>query len=241
MKIAYVAAFGVAGLALAALAGVGRPEPALGFEPTQTQPQARSDLTVNGTGSVTTVPDRAELSFGVVSEAGTARAALAANAAEMRRVIDALRNAGVAADDIQTQQISLSPRSSDDGSRIVGYTAQNSVGARLRDLDRAGAVIDAAVAAGANTVSGPSLIRSDRAELYRTALRAAVADARAKAQTLAVASNVTVGRVLNVVESGEAPPPQPVAEASRAQDAPTPVEPGTQTIEANVTVVFAIT
>lgn len=238
MKLIRIAAVAGLCLALVALLGVGTPEAARGLEPTQAQ--TRSDLTVNGAGTVKTVPDRAEVSFGVVSQAGTARGALAANAAEMRRVIDALRNAGVAADDIQTQQVSLSPRTSDDGERILGYTAQNSVAAQLRNLDRAGAVIDAAVAAGANNVYGPSLVRSDRSELYRTALRAAVADARAKAQALAGASNVSLGRVLNVVESGAAPLPVPVAEASRAQDAPTPIEPGTQTIEANVTVTFAI-
>jgi uncharacterized protein len=238
MKLIRIAALAGLGLALVALLGVGKPEAARGLEPTQAQ--TRSDLTVNGAGTVKTVPDRAEVSFGVVSQAGTARGALAANMGEMRRVIDALRNAGVAADDIQTQQVSLSPRTSENGERIVGYTAQNSVAAQLRNLERAGAVIDAAVAAGANSVYGPSLARSDRSELYRAALRAAVADARAKAQALAGASNVSLGRVLNVVESGAAPSPVPVAEAARAQDESTPIEPGTQTIEANVTVTFAI-
>jgi uncharacterized protein len=238
MKAARIAA--VAGLALlvAALAGVGRPDAARGLEPTQTETERT--LLVNGTGAVTTVPDRAELSFGVVSEGATARAALAANSTEMRRVIDAVKSAGVDEKDIQTQQVALSPRYSNDGQRIVGYTAQNTVAAKLRDLDRAGVVIDAAVAAGANQVSGPSLIRSDRTEIYRNALRAAVADARAKAQTLAAASGVTVGRVVNLVEGGAAPPPVPVAEGATRQEAPTPIEPGTQTVEANVTVTFAI-
>jgi uncharacterized protein len=238
MKLARIAAVAGFGLALAALAGVGRPDSAHSLGPVQAQ--SRADMTVNGSGTVMTVPDRAELAFGVISQGASARAALAANAAEMRRVIDALRNAGVAADDIQTQSVSLSPRYSNDGERIVAYTAQNTVGAKLRDLDRAGTVIDAAVAAGANNVFGPSLIRSDRTELYRAALRAAVADARSKAQALAAASNVTLGRVLNVVEGGAAPPPQPVAEGARAGGAPTPIEPGTQLIEANVTVTFAI-
>jgi uncharacterized protein len=237
MTLARIAALAGFGLILAALIGVGRPEPAQGLEPAQTQ--SRPDITVSGAGTVTTVPDRAELSFGVVSQAATARAALAANAGEMRRVIDALRDAGVAAEDIQTQYLSLSPRYSNDGERIVGYTAQNTVSAKLRNLDRAGVVIDAAVTAGANNVFGPSLIRSDRTELYRTALRAAVADARSKAQALAAASNVTLGRVLNIAEAGAAPPPVPVAEGEARRDAPT-IEPGTQLIEANVTVTFAI-
>jgi len=238
MKPARIAALAALALLVAALAGVGRPDAARGLEPAQAE--ADQTLVVNGAGAVTTVPDRAEISFGVVSEGTSARAALSANSAEARRVIDALKASGVADRDIQTQQVSLSPRYAGEGERIVGYTAQNTVVATLRDLDRAGAAIDAAVAAGANQVFGPSLIRADRTEIYRNALRAAVADARGKAQVLATASGVTLGGVVNVVESGAAPPPVPVAEGATRQDAPTPIEPGTQTLEANVTVTFAI-
>jgi len=218
-------------LAAAALAGVGRPEPAV-----SAAPDAEQGITVIGTGVVTSVPDRADFSFGVTSEGRTAAAALAANAAEMRRVIAAIRAAGVAADDVQTQQISLSPRYTDEGESIVGYTASNTVSARIRDLGRAGAVIDAAVEAGANQVFGPSLTRSDSNELYRTALRAAYANARAKAQALAAAAGITLGRAVDMVESG-GPMPMPAAESARLTD--TPIEPGTQEIQATVTVTFA--
>jgi uncharacterized protein YggE len=238
MKPLRLAALAALVLVAAAVAGVGRPDAAEALDPAQSDPERT--LLVNGTGAVTTVPDRAEVSFGVITEGASARAALAANSAEARRVIDALERAGVDERDIQTQQVSLSPRYSDNGQRVVGYTAQNTVAGNLRDLDRAGAVIDAAVAAGANQVMGPALSRSDRAELYRTALRAAVADARGKAQTLAAASGVTLGRVVNVVESAGAPPPVPVAEGATRQDAPAPIEPGTQRLEAHVAVTFAI-
>lgn len=233
MKILRIAALAALVLVAAALAGAGRPEPAQG----QAAQQTDKVITVNGSGAVATVPDRAELNFGVVSQASTARAALSANATAARRVVDALRAAGVAAADLQTQQIALSPRYNEQGNDIVGYTAHTSVSARIRDLARAGAVIDAAVNAGANTVDGPSLTRSDQTELYRTALRNAVADARAKAQALAAAGNVTLGSVVSVVEAGAAP--MPVDERMAAADAP-PIEPGTQRIEAMVTVTFAI-
>jgi hypothetical protein len=232
MKILRIAALAALVLFAAAVAGVGLPDAAQGQAP-----QATDDvITVNGSGAVATVPDRAELNFGVVSQAATARAALSANATAARRVVDALRGAGVAAADLQTQQLSLSPRYNEKGDDVVGYTAHTSVSARIRDLDRAGAVIDAAVNAGANTVDGPSLTRSDQAELYRTALRNAVADARTKAQALASAGEVRLGAVVSVVESGAAP--MPVAERAAA-DAP-PIEPGTQRIDAMVTVTFAI-
>jgi uncharacterized protein YggE len=233
MKIVRIAALAALILVAAALAGVGLPDSAQGQAP-----QATGDvITVNGTGVVTTVPDRAELSFGVVSQAATARAALSANTTAARRVVDALRGAGIAAADLQTQQISLSPRYNERGDDIVGYTAHTSVSARIRDLDRAGTVIDAAVTAGANTVDGPSLSRTDQTELYRMALRNAVADARGKAQALAAAGSASLGDVVSITEAGSAP--MPVAERAAAADAPE-IEPGTQRIEAVVTVTFAI-
>lgn len=221
-------------LGAAAFAGVGVPESANSQSAPEEQ---RNSITVNGSGAVATVPDRAQFWFGVQSEGRTAAAALAANDSEMRRVIAALRNAGVASADIQTQNISLSPRMSNDGTQVIGYTASNSVSARIRDLDRAGAVIDGAVGAGANQVSGPMLFQADQTQLYRQALRAAYADARAKAETLADVMNVALGRVVNASEAGGS---VPLPAAGRDAGASVAIEPGTQEIQATVTVTFAI-
>jgi uncharacterized protein YggE len=193
-------------------------------------------IVVSGTGSVATVPDRAQLSFGVSSDAKTASAALRANAAEMTKMIAALKQQGIAAADIQTQFVSLSPRYSPNAAEIVGYTAANSVNATVRKLDKVGGVIDAAVDAGANQVSGPNLVRSDQTALYRRALRAAITNARGKAQTIARASGLRLRRITDVTESGG---PAPVPEAAKVAAAPTPIEPGTQLVEASVTVTFS--
>ena len=193
-------------------------------------------ITVQGTASIETTPDRAALSFGVESQAESARAALAANAAEMRRVLAALKGAG--ATDVTTQSVSVSPRYGD-RMAVEGYTAQNSVSATVKQIAQAGAVIDAAVAAGANQVSGPSLSRGDRSELYRRALRAAVEDARASAQAIAAAANVSLGRVTAVVEGGGGPQPLPFAVDKAVAAESTPVEPGTQQVAATVTVTFS--
>ena len=193
-------------------------------------------ITVQGTASVSAAPDRAQLHVGVESQGATAKAALAANAAELRRVLAALRNAG--ATDLKTQSVSLNSRSAEGGA-VQGFTAQNSVSATVREVGRAGAVIDAAVAAGANQVYGPNLTHSNPAALYRQALRAAVAEARLSAQALAAASNLTLGAVTAVVEGGAAP--MPFAQASRATDeaGSTPIEPGQQEVTASVAVTFA--
>ena len=194
-------------------------------------------ITVQGTASIDTTPDRAVITFGVESQAESARAALAANAAEMRRVLAALRAAG--ATDVRTQSVSVSPRYGDQMA-VQGYVAQNSVSATVPELAKAGAVIDAAVAAGANQVFGPSLSRGDQAELYRTALEAAVDDARRSAQAIASAANVSLGRVTAVVEGGGAPQPLPYAADKALAAESTPIEPGTQQVTATVSVTFSV-
>jgi uncharacterized protein len=194
-------------------------------------------ITVQGTASVTSVPDRVELSFGVESQAQTAKAALSANAAEMRRVLAALRTAG--ASDLKTQNVSLSPRLDEQGG-VQAYVATNTVSATIKQLGRAGAVIDAAVEAGANQVYGPLLSRSDQSELYRQALRAAVGNARESAQALAAAANVSLGRVIAIVEGGGAPAPMPLAAAAKAEDGSTPIEAGSQQVTATVSVTFSV-
>lgn len=194
-------------------------------------------ITVQGTASVDVVADRAELSFGVESQGSTARAALAANAAEMRKVIAAVKAGG--GTKVKTQHVSLSPRYGE-GNVVQGYVATNSVSATIAGVARAGALIDAAVAAGANQVYGPSLSASDQDARYREALTAAVADARARAQALAGAAGLTLGRVTAIVEGGGGPVPLPYAAADRASEAgATPVEPGSQQVTATVTVTFA--
>jgi uncharacterized protein YggE len=194
-------------------------------------------ITVQGAASVTSVPDRAELSFGVESKGASARSALSANATEMRRVIAALKAAG--ATDVKTQYVSLSPQYNEK-SEPQGFGATNTVSATIKELARAGAVIDAAVNAGANQVYGPSMSHGDQDELYRQALKAAVANARANAQVLASASNLSLGRVTTIVEGGGAPQPMPFAAADKAMAESTPIEPGTQQTTANVTVTFSV-
>jgi uncharacterized protein len=192
-------------------------------------------ITVQGTGSVATAPDRAELSFGVESQGTTAKAALAANAAEMRRVIAAVKASG--GTNVTTQSVSLSPRY-DEQNQVQAFVATNTVSATIKEIAKAGALIDAAVDAGANQVYGPSLSRGDQGANYRKALEAAVADARASAQALASASGLSLGRITAVVEGGGSAPPYAVAE--KAMDAgSTPIEPGTQEVIAVVSVTFA--
>src|SRR5215831_5182841 len=225
-------------LAASALAGVGAPTL---LRASSSDPQPGT-ISVSGTGTVDTQPDTASTSFGVVTQGSTAQDAMASNSAEMAKVIDALKRAGVAEKDIQTQYVSLDPRYDNDGSRVVGYTASNTASAIVRTLAHVGDVIDAGVAAGANNVNGPTLSRDSQDKLYDQALDRAVADAKAKAEVLAKAAGVAVGTVQSVTENPqENGGPEPLMFAARATPAAsTPIEAGTTQITANVRVVFTL-
>jgi uncharacterized protein len=217
-------------IAVAAFAGIGRPDAARG------ETASPDTVTTLGHGVITVAPDQATVTAGVHTQAASASAALVQNAKLMNAVVAALKAAG--GEELQTQQVSLYPQTSPQGD-VTAYAADNSVSAKTK-IAGAGALIDAAVGAGANTVSGPSLDVSDRDARYRDALGKAVADARLKAEALAKAGGFGVGPVSSVTEGGSAPTPvfQAVGAATKADS--TPIEPGTQDITADVTVTFRI-
>jgi uncharacterized protein YggE len=234
MKLMRIAVLVALGAAVVALAGVGRPEAAGGAS------KPTGGITVTGVGTVNSVPNEAEFSLGLQTEGATAREALAANSEKMRHVLAALKAVGVDKADIKTQDISVSPSYADEG-RIDGYTAGNTVSVKIHDLSKAGEVLDAASNAGANQVYGPSLTRSDQDGLQAKALHDAVANARKKAGTLADSAGVELGPVTAITEgfSGGAEPYYAEAGA-RVMDKAVPIEPGTQDVQATVTVTFAI-
>jgi uncharacterized protein YggE len=223
-------------LVASALAGVGAPA-LIRAESSDARP---GTISVTGSGNVMTAPDTATTSFGVVTQGATAREAMSQNSEEMAKVIEALKRAGIASKDLQTQSVALDPRYDNEGRAVVGYTASNSVSAIVRELTEAGDVIDAAVAAGANNVSGPSLSRDDHGKLYNDALERAVADAKAKAEVLARAAGVSVGAVQSVAENPQTGGgPMPLGYAA-ARSIAAPIEAGTIQIVANVRIVFAL-
>lgn len=210
-------------------------------------------LTVSAEGKTEQTPDLAVFNAGVTSQGKTAGEALAANSADMSRVIAALKKAGVADRDIQTSQLSLNPiyaqqRPLPDGSydpmgpKIVGYQASNQVTVRQRDLKSFGKVIDTLVAAGANQVNGPSFQMDDPDVTADAARIDAMKKARARAELYARAAGLRVVRILSIAEGGGyAPPPMPVfAKAAMERDASAPVAPGEVTTSVSVTVMFEL-
>jgi hypothetical protein len=197
-------------------------------------------ITVVGTGSAKAVPDVAEWSFGVRSEAESAAAAMQQNAAAAKRLIDALKGAGISGDDLRTESVSLYPQQDEMGRSILGYTASNTVHATMK-ISKAGNIIDKAVAAGANEIYGPNLRVSDSDAQYAQAVDEAFDDARARAEAVATKAGVTLGRPIAIVEGGGVGP-GPVFGRAYAEGAlaDTAIEPGQQEIQAVLTVTFAI-
>jgi uncharacterized protein len=203
-------------------------------------PDESRTIAVTGSGSVQVAPDRARWSFGVQTQSRSASDALAKNAVLVQKVVAAVKAAGVAPADLQTEQVSVYPQMSEDGTEIVSYTATNTVGVVVRDVAKTGAIVDAATAAGANTVSGPALTVSDSERSYEAALGKAYDQARSKAEALAASAGATLGRVLSISEGG-GPQPIPFAGAAKADaGTQTPIEPGQTEISASVSVTYAL-
>jgi uncharacterized protein YggE len=218
-------------LVAAGLAGVLLPEGAVAVDDPSSN---RDTVTVSGTGVVRSVPDRASISAGVETRAATAEAALAANARAMEKVLAALRDAG--GKDVTTSSVSLSPRQTPDGA-VEGYVATN-IATAVFPLATVGAAIDAAVAAGANTVYGPSFTFSDQEALYRTALQRAVDNAKTHAETLVAAAGRTLGPVISITEASSGPVPI-FAKAGAVADS-TPVVSGEQETSASVSITYEL-
>ncbi|ANY21170.1 26 kDa periplasmic immunogenic protein precursor [Tsuneonella dongtanensis] len=200
------------------------------------------------TETVKAKPDIAEVGAGVTTDAPTAVAAMAANAKAMDAVIARIKSLGIAADDIQTTGINLGAQYDYDQARqrpiFRGYQASNRVSVTLRDVSRAGPVLDALVAAGATDLSGPSFSMDDDSAPRAQARKAAFDKARAQAAEYARWAGYTGVRVVSISEAVNPGRPMPMLEreAVQSMDAKsTPVEPGLVGTSVTVSVTFEMT
>jgi uncharacterized protein YggE len=211
--------------------------------PTASDP-ATHTITVSGSGKVTVVPDVARVTLGVTITESTVKAARSSAARSMTDIIAAVKALGVADADIQTSGLSLYPQyAPGSSSRITGYQISEQVTVTIRDLDKAGDVVDAATAKGANAVNGISFELADPAKAMNDARGAAVAAARASAQAMATAGGVSLGSVVSMTDSTVSMP-YPInygmASGAALDAAATPVKAGTQDVSVVIQVVFAI-
>jgi len=164
-----------------------------------------SGIAVSGTGEVYGTPDTLQMRFGVSVLRPTVEQAVGDAAALAEGLIASLGSAGVAADDIQTANYSINPEYdySSDQRRLIGYRVDNTVVAKIRDLDSAGSVIDATVSSVGDEiqVSGVSFSIEDDTELIAAARTAAWDDALAKAEQLATLAGIELGEAVMISES----------------------------------------
>lgn len=200
-------------------------------------------ITVSASGSVAAVPDQARISGGVTTEAATAKEALAQNSAAMAKVIGGLKESGIEAKDIQTTSLRVEPRytraKEGEAPKIDGYRVTNQVEITARDLDKLGEVLDQLVSLGVNEMGGLSFEVSKAETLRDEARKEAVANARRRAELLAAGAGVELGEVLKIDEGSDlGPRPMPLARAMKMESVP--IERGTETLTAEVTVTWAL-
>lgn len=229
---------GAIALVAASLAGAAL-SPALAED----KPPMRT-ITVSASGQVSAEPDMANVSSGVVTEAATAREALTRNSAAMKKLIAGLKSAGVEAKDIQTTSFNVNPVYSNpregQAPEITGYQVNNQVTIRARNLDKLGDILDGMVSLGANQMNGLSFEVSKADTLRDDARKDAVANARRRAELIAAAAGATLGEVQTISEDANDYQPRPMAYARAAMAEAVPVERGTATLEARVTVTWAL-
>lgn len=213
--------------------------------PVQTISGTVLDVTAEGESHRT--PDIATVTAGVVTQAADAAGAMRDTAARMDRVIAALKRAGIADRDLKTASISLQPQyryENDKPPVITGYQASNNVTVRFRDIGKAGSVLDALVATGANQINGPMLGIDKPDAAMDEARLDAIAKARARAELYARAAGLKVKRILSISEgSVDMPRPMPVMMRAQAMMADAPeskILPGEQSLTVSVSVRFEL-
>ena len=235
------AALTFGGLTWAVRAQTSTPQPtqtASGNEPTRT-------VSVTGSGEVNVAPDVAVVVLGVETQADTAQAALSQNNTQMQALINTLNQAGIQSTNIQTQGLQLYPRYSQTNQTqtqqtIVGYTAVNTVQVRVQNLDNLGAMLDAAIQAGGNTIQNLSFEVGNPTPALDQARQQAMADARQKAEQLAQLVGATLGPVLSINETTQTPVPVLQAREAAPAAGAVPVQPGVQTVNVNVSVTWTL-
>lgn len=208
-------------------------------------------ITVSGNGESHATPDTAVITLAVTKQEKTARESLDANNKAMTSVLDALKADGIEPRDLQTsgfsiQPVYIYPQNSDGASQppeLVGYQTTNSLTIRLRDLAKAGAVIDKSVTLGINQGGDIRFVNEDTNKVLAEARADAVKDAMEKARQLTEAAGVGIGRIIDINESSAPPMPVPVAMARMEKDSAgsaVPMAPGENSYNVTVTVTFEI-
>lgn len=205
-------------------------------------------LNLSAYGETRVAPDKATINLGVVTEAPTAAAALAANNDKMNAVIATLRKAGIAEKDIQTSGLNLNAQYDyvqNEPPKLRGYQASNQVTITVNDLAKLGVAVDATVKAGVNQVNGISFGLKDPTAAENAARQEAIKALAAKADLYAKATGHRVSRLVNLSEGGgytPAPPPVPMMAYARMEkaDGGAPISAGELNVRVDITGLYEL-
>jgi hypothetical protein len=207
----------------------------------------QTGIWVSGTGEVTATPDVAILTLGVAAQETTVKAAQSEASSAMNAVVAALKSNGVADKDIKTQWYSISPVTKwDDKTNeqiTTGYSVTNMVTAKIRDITKAGTIIDAVTDAGGNLtrINGISFTVNDPTAYYNQAREKAMQEAKAKAEQMATLAGITLGKAFYISESGGyIPGPYLQKDYAEGGSASTPISAGELDITISVSVGYSI-
>jgi uncharacterized protein YggE len=209
----------------------------------QTQPKT---ISVTGNAQVILAPDIAYISIGVHSEAKSAAEAVASNNSQTQAVIDAIKAQGVDAKDIQTTNFSVyqQDKTSPTGESLGTYfMVDNTVYVTMHDITKIGAMLDAAIGAGANNIYGITFDVQNKDAALATGRDQAMADAKSQAEQLAQAAGVTLGDVQSISYYSSAP--SPIYYDNKAAPAAigggsVPISTGQLTLTVSVSVTYGI-
>jgi uncharacterized protein len=212
----------------------------------------KNTLSVTAEGKVKAVPDLATVDLGVVTNAATAAEAQDQSSKKINAIIEFVKKQEVSGDDIATSQFNIYPQQDYQGGRstITGYVANQSITIKVRGVDKSTAklstILGGVTAAGANQINNVALSFDDPDNFRQQARELAIAKAKEKAQALAQASGLRLGRVVNVSEASEVGYPMPYAagvgfgSGGDTKAVAPDIQPGNQDIVANMTVVFEV-
>jgi uncharacterized protein YggE len=215
--------------------------------PATSTPAGVQIVSVSGHGEVSVAPDTASISMGVDVTKPTLAEAQTQATAQMTAVIATLKAAGIASEDIQTTSFNVNilydTSRHADPNLITGFEITNQLDVTVRDTAKLGRLLDDAVKAGANSISGISFYVDDQTAAASDARRLAVEDARTKAEELATAAGLTLGPVITITEGTQAPviPMFEAPDVAMAKaGAPVPVESGSTTVAVDVSIAFEL-
>lgn len=249
MKHRILAAFAAIALAGGLFAPANAQSPSAQSPAAQTSPFARrpATMTVTGTSTISRAPDRATISFSIETTNEQAAVATSANSTIVAALQKRLAAMTIPATAISTSNYGLNytprpPKPDPASTQRFGYTVERTMNVAIDNVDGAGAIVDAGVAAGVTSVNGISFSLRDSHAAQRAAQTAAFADAVAQAQGVAAAANMRLVRITGIAPaSGSANPIRPMGKMLMAAAAmPTTIDPGNLTVNASVTVEYEI-